>query len=214
MLRRLYPFAFTAIALSGLGVVLTVGLAGEYRATKSSQYFIELLWWPEYCHEHPDLRYCAGASFRGFVPRRFAKASDWGQVPTCANVTNSFRPDDNLLKLLPDEELLRSEWETHGSCSGLSQNAYFDHLAQAFKSVVIPRQFVRPDKDFPMSPERVKQAFAQANPDLSPPSGVFVFCRSGFLSAVQVQRLRNARAPNEVCSDTQVEILARMPLAE
>jgi ribonuclease T2 len=136
-----------------------------------------------------------------------------GQVQNCTATTKSFNPDRKLLSLLPDEALLRSQWDTHGACSGLSQSEYFDRLARVFKSVAIPRQFVSPDQDFRMSPDEIKQAFLRANRDFSS-DGFFVFCRSGFLSAIQIQRARNVAAPNGICEDSGVEVIARMPLAE
>lgn len=202
-----------ALAVSCLTLVLGAELGHQHRKASGEGYVLELLWWPEYCHEHPELRYCAGASFRGFVPREFAEISSGGQVQSCTATTKGFNPDKKLLSLLPDEVLLRSQWETHGACTGLSQSEYFERLAGAFRSVGIPRQFVRPDQDFRISPDEIKQAFLRANQDFSA-GGFFVLCRSGFLSAVQIQKARNVAAPNDVCKDSRVEVIARMPLAE
>jgi ribonuclease T2 len=213
MLRSFPRFLSLALALASLAVLLGAKLGNQNRKTSSHGYALELLWWPEYCHEHPKLRYCAGASFRGFVPRKFAEMSSDGQIQSCTATTRSFNPDTKLLSLLPDEALLRSQWDTHGACSGLSQGEYFDRLARAFKSVAIPRQFVSPDHDFRMSPDGVKQAFLRANRDFSP-DGFLVFCRLGFLSAIQIQRARSVAAPKGICDDSGVEVIARMPLAE
>ncbi len=213
MLWHFPRFPTFALAFTGLAVLLGAMLSAQHSKTGGSVYALELLWWPEYCHEHRELLYCAGASFRGFVPRDFAETSPDGQIPNCACTTKSFSPDKKLLNLVPDEVLLRSLWETHGSCSGLSQRGYFDSLAKAFKSVAVPERFVWPDAHFSMSPEEIKQAFLRANRDFSP-DGFFVFCRSGFLSAVQIKTARNVAAPDEICKDSSVEVIARMPLAE
>jgi ribonuclease T2 len=213
MLRHFPRFLLLALALTGLAALLGAKLGNQHRKTSSDGYALELLWWPEYCHEHSELRYCAGASFRGFVPGEFAEMSSDGRIQNCTATTKSFNPDKKLLSLLPDETLLRSQWDTHGACSGLSQSEYFDRLARAFKSVAIPRQFVWPDQDFQVSPDEIKQAFLRANRDFSA-DGFFVFCRAGFLSAVQIQRARNVAAPNGICKDSRVEVIARMPLAE
>jgi len=209
-LRRVLSLGVVLTAITG---VLALKSENEGREGARRGYALELLWWPEYCHEHPELRYCAGASFRGFVPVEFADISSNGQVETCAGAIKSFNPDRKLLSLLPDEALLRSQWDAHGTCSGLSQSKYFDHVAAAFKSVTIPRKFVLPDHDFRMSPDEIKQEFLQTNRGLSS-DALFVFCRSGFLSIVRIQTVRHAVPPRAICTDATVEIIARMPLAE
>lgn len=213
MMSHFSRFVPLALALTGLSLLVGAKLGHQQSKTSSDGYALGLLWWPEYCHQHPELRYCAGASFRGFVPREFAEISSNGRIQNCTATTKSFNPDNKLLGLLPDETLLRSAWDKHGTGSGLSQSMYFDRLTRAFESVAIPRVFVRPDRDFRMSPSEIKQAFLRVNRDLSP-DGFFVFCRSGFLSAVQIQRARNVPAPNGICKDSRVEVIARMPLAE
>ena len=147
------------------------------------------------------------------MPDKFVEMSSDEQVRNCTARTKIFNRDEKLLSLLPDERLLQSLWDTHGACSGLSQSEYFGRMARAFRSLAIPRQFVRPDRDFSISPGELKQVFLRANRDLSP-DGFFVFCRSGFVSAVQIERAVKTAAPNGICNDSRVEVIARMPLAE
>lgn len=205
--------SFAVVFLAGVSLLLGAKQPGERPTTTTGGYALELLWWPEYCHEHPELRYCAGASFRGFVPSDLAEISNDGKIKSCTTASTSFKPDEKLLSLLPDEVLLRSQWNKHGACSGLSQNAYFGRVTRIVKSLVIPKQFVQPDRDFQMSPSDIQQAFARGNRRLSA-DGILVFCRSGFLSSIQIQTARKVVVPNGVCKDAHVEVIARMPLAE
>lgn len=201
------------LSLAGLSLLLGANQPGQQPPTTSGGYALELLWWPEYCHEHPERRYCAGASFRGFVPGDLAEISSDGDIKNCMTAITGFDPDQKLFSLVPDEVLLRSQWDKHGTCSGLSQSAYFGRLTRILKSVVIPKQFVRPDRDFQMSPADVQQAFLRANRRFSP-DAIFVFCQSGFLSSIQIQTARKVVVPKGLCKDARVEIIARMPLAE
>lgn len=205
--------SLAALCLAGTVILPGARQADQHQLAKKHGYVLELLWWPEYCHEHPERRYCAGASFRGFVPSDLSEVSSTGDIKECTTTTTSFTPNQELLKLVPDEVLLRSEWDKHGACSGFPPTVYFGRLARVFKSVAIPKQFVWPDRDFQMSAAEIEQAFLRVNREISP-NGVFVFCRSGFLSSIQIQGGEKLVVPNGVCKDAHVEIIARMPLAE
>jgi ribonuclease I len=180
---------------------------------KHEAYILELLWWPEYCHDNPQLRYCAGASFQGFVLGAFIPLSDEGQVHKCEAHTESFRPDNQLLRVMPDETLLERQWKLYGACSGLSQTQYFDHLSRVYRSVRIPRDFISPKDHFEISVDQTKEEFLRKNVALSP-STLNVLCRSGFLSKIQIQRDSHMMKRTETCEYPRVKVIARMPLAE
>lgn len=187
-------------------------VAPSGRATHEG-YILELLWWPQYCHEHPQLRYCAGATFQGFVLGAFIPTSDEAQVQKCEAQIEAFRPDDKLLKVMPDETLLKAQWESYGACSGQSQTRYFDHLSRISRSVRIPKEFVSPKDHFEVSVSQTKEEFLSKNAALSP-GVLYVFCRSGFLSKVQIQKAPHLVKPTEACDLPRVKVIARMPLAE
>ncbi len=180
---------------------------------KTANYVAELLWWPDYCDESPDLRYCAGASFRGFVLGKFIPLQADGQSQSCGPHPATFKPDRRLLDLMPDERLQRTQWESYGACTGLSQSDYFEQLATLRKSVHIPRAFVSPDERFSMSTEEVRRQFLDSNRQLQP-AALFVFCNSGLLSAVQIRKGVHPAAPTDACDRSFVEVIALMPLAE
>ena len=176
-------------------------------------YILELLWWPEYCHENPQLRYCAGASFRGFVLGGFIPLSNDGQVHKCETQGQSFRLDNQLLKMMPDEMLLERQWTLFGACSGLSQTQYFNRLAKVYRSVHIPSKFISPKDHFEISVDQTKKEFLQRNTVLSA-GNLYVFCQSGFLSKIQVLRDSHVIKPAGTCDHPRVKVIARMPLAE
>ena len=180
---------------------------------KHEAYVLELLWWPEYCHDNPHLKYCAGASFQGFVLGAFIPLSQEGQIHRCETQTENFRPDNKLLKVMPDETLLETQWKLYGACSGLSQTRYFDHLSRIYKSVRIPKEFMSPNDHFEAGVSQIKEEFLQKNAAL-PPSALYVFCRSGFLSKVQIQKGSHMLKPTETCDLPRIKVIARMPLAE
>jgi ribonuclease T2 len=180
---------------------------------KREAYALELLWWPEYCHDNPQLKYCAGASFRGFVLGAFIPSSEEGQIHKCETQTENFKPDNKLLKVMPDETLLETQWKLYGACSGLSPTRYFDHLSRIYRSVRIPKEFISPNDHFEASVSQTKEEFLRKNAALSP-SALYVFCRSGFLSKVQILKGSHMVKPTETCDLPRVKVIARMPLAE
>jgi ribonuclease T2 len=181
--------------------------------SKDKAYMLDLLWWPEYCRGNPRLKYCAGASFRGFVLGAFIPLSDNGRIHTCETQAELFGPDNKLLKLMPDETLLRTQWKLYGACSGLSQTRYFDHLSQIYRSIRIPKAFISPTDHFEVSIDQIKKDFVQINPTLSRDS-LSVFCQSGFLSKVQVRKDSHMAKPTGACEYQRVQVIAKMPLAE
>lgn len=180
---------------------------------KHEGYILDLLWWPEYCHEHPRLRYCAGASFQGFVLGALIPISGEGQIQKCEARTESFRPDDKLLSVMPDVTLLRAQWEHYGACSGLSQSRYFDRLSRIYRSVRIPKEFIAPTDHFEASLSDTREALLQENARLSP-SALHVFCQSGLLSKIQIVKGSPLAEPSDTCGLPRIQVIARMPLAE
>jgi ribonuclease T2 len=64
-----------------------------------------------------------------------------------------------MLDLMPAERLIYHEWDEHGTCSGLSPEAYFDTIRKARNKVNIPPDFVGVKFVQRVSPGHVKEAF-------------------------------------------------------
>ena len=73
----------------------------------------------------------------------------------------------SMLDLMPSPRLIFHEWDRHGTCSGLSQAAYFEAVRKARAVVKIPAEFVALDKPITVKPDDVAEAFVKANPGLS-----------------------------------------------
>ena len=61
------------------------------------------------------------------------------------------------------------EWLQHGTCSGLSGDAYFALTRKTFQALNIPARLQAPSSSFSLAPKELKQAFEQANPNLNAP---------------------------------------------
>jgi ribonuclease T2 len=69
-----------------------------------------------------------------------------------------------MLNYLPTASLIQHEWQTHGTCSGLSVADYFAAVRKARDSVKIPDEFKAPTQVLNLGPPAIENAFAAANP--------------------------------------------------
>jgi ribonuclease T2 len=91
----------------------------------------------------------------------------------------------SMLDIMPSPGLVFHEWDTHGTCSGLSPRAYFDSVRKARAVVKIPERFIDLSNYTTVSPGEVEEAFVQANPGLSR-NAIAVTCDSRRLNEVRV----------------------------
>jgi ribonuclease T2 len=91
----------------------------------------------------------------------------------------------SMLDMMPARGLIYSEWDKHGTCSGLNPRAYFDTIRKARALVKIPEPYIEPERPLTVSPDQIEEAFVQANPGL-PRDGIAVTCDSRRLSEVRI----------------------------
>lgn len=91
----------------------------------------------------------------------------------------------SMLDLMPAPRLVFNEWDRHGTCSGMSAQAYFDTVRHARGAVKIPPDYVDPQRLLTVSPNAVEDAFIKANPALAP-GDIAVECDKKRLTEVRV----------------------------
>jgi len=90
-----------------------------------------------------------------------------------------------MLPLMPSRGLIIHEWHTHGACSGLGAEAYFNTVERAFRSVRIPEAYRSPDGMLTVDPVQLKRAFVGANAGLRE-ADLAVECSGRYLREVRV----------------------------
>lgn len=90
-----------------------------------------------------------------------------------------------MLDLMPARRLVYHEWDTHGTCSGLSPRAYFELVRKARASVTIPAEFTDVQDYRTVAPHDIQEAFAKANPGATTGS-VTITCSGRRLGEVRL----------------------------
>jgi ribonuclease T2 len=91
----------------------------------------------------------------------------------------------SMLDLMPAPRLIFNEWDKHGTCSGLSANAYFDTVRKARAAIKIPPEYAELKEPLTVTPAAVEDAFIKANPGLSQ-NGLAIECSRNRMSEVRL----------------------------
>jgi ribonuclease T2 len=191
MVSRVGQLTAAAVALLA---VLSVARAQEQRQNQPGQfdfYVLSLSWSPSFCEAAgergtPPQQQCATRPYsfvvHGLWPQYEHGFPEFCQVPAPRldrNIVSS------MLDLMPAARLIFQQWDKHGTCSGLSPNAYFETVRKVRAVVKIPPEFVGPSEILTVTPDDVEEAFVKANPGLAR-DAVAVTCDSRRLSEVRI----------------------------
>jgi ribonuclease T2 len=91
----------------------------------------------------------------------------------------------SMLDLMPAPGLIFSEWDKHGTCSGMSARSYFETIRKARAIVKIPEQFIELAEPKTIAPGDIEDAFVKANPGLGN-DAIAVTCDRTRLSEVRI----------------------------
>ncbi len=179
---------FAALLLALAAPVQAAGTAGDF-----DFYVLSLSWSPTYCatDERPNQAECAlrlAFTVHGFWPEY-----ESGYPEYCpSNMPRRVRDATvaAISDLMPSVGLINHEWQKHGVCSGLNQDAYFDTMRRAYEKVAVPPALKLPKSDVRTAPRAIEQAFIGLNPRLVE-SGIAVTCTRGMLDEVRICLTRN-----------------------
>ena len=149
-------------------------------------YVLALSWSPDYCATRPDdTQQCTKRL--GFVLHGLWPQYTNGYPESCSSTRLDNRVKDQFAAIYPSPFLIRHEWDKHGTCSGLTQDAYFSLSARVKSAVKIPADYQRPAQPFKTSVAQLQSAFNKTNPGI-PASAVAVACSGGgrFLQEVRI----------------------------
>lgn len=138
-------------------------------------YALVLSWSPSFCAEgtHGDSPQCADNAPR---PYNFVLHGLWPQYgkgwpQDCAVGQRPYVQDrliNQMLDIMPAKKLIIHEYSKHGTCSGLSPDAYFALARKLYTSVKLPERFQSPGAWQTVTPEEVVDDFIKNNPQIKP----------------------------------------------
>ncbi|MEW6449326.1 MAG: ribonuclease T2 [Pseudomonadota bacterium] len=187
-------------AVASLIVVTALGSASAQNTRDGSQhqpgrfdfYVLALSWSPSFCQDTEERgrnggQQCSTARPYSFVVHGLWPQYDRGFPQRCEVPAPRLNRElmTSMLDLMPAPRLVYHEWDTHGTCSGLGANAYFDLVRKARETVKVPETYSLPDKALSVAPDEIEEAFVKANPGLSR-GAIAVTCNSTRLSEVRI----------------------------
>jgi ribonuclease T2 len=150
-------------------------------------YLLSLSWAPTYCLTHPDDGAECSSKGYGFVLHGLWPQYDGGGYPE--QCQTDYRLSDEAAakgrSIYPSARLMSHEWQTHGTCSGLTAVEYFRTADRATVAVKIPAEFDAPRSDLALRAGQVLDLFQAANPGL-PAGSVAVACSRAIVSEIRI----------------------------
>lgn len=175
-----------------------------------SFYVLSLSWSPTYCaseegaRDHMQCRSGRPFAFivHGLWPQR---TSDWPEFCPSSEPQRVDNPTiDAMLDIMPSPGLIGHQWRKHGTCTGLTQAAYFALVRRAHDAIAIPPQFRVVTDHLTLSPAEIRRAFIDANPGMSN-AMVTVTCSGKELDEVRICLSRDLSPINCSASVTRAE---------
>jgi ribonuclease T2 len=195
-LRRTAPYLAAFVAL-----VLAAGAAtyedGPERASHHAQpgafdyYVLVLGWSPTYCLRKGDTRHdpqCDTKRAHDFVLHGLWPQYAKGWPEDCYAGKRPWVPAHVIAAMgdiMPSKGLIIHEYKTHGTCSGLSPEDYFDDVRSLYDQVSVPASYDDPETQRFLSPAKIEAEFLAVNPWLQPDM-IAVSCRGGKLHDVRL----------------------------
>ncbi len=174
-----------ALLLTGPAAAQEEGESGVF-----DFYVLALTWSPGYCASaepgESPLQCGSGRPF-AFVLHGLWPQYERGYPVNCPDLHAPLPASlvRDQLDITPSEGLVRHEWRKHGTCTGLTPEAYFDLAREAYDSIEIPKRYHALETYLGTTPRAIEEAFISANPALDP-DGVSIRCKRRDLIEVRV----------------------------
>ena len=124
-------------------------------------YTLSLSWSPEFCRSHPGNKEPQCNQHREFIVHGLWPECGTGNPQNCKDGGPVDAIDKNkIYAYMPSDFLIQHEWDTHGTCSGLTRSAYFDLTGNLFAKLKFPQLSGAPKAD------KIEALFMENNPGL------------------------------------------------
>ncbi|CAD7033702.1 ribonuclease [Pseudorhizobium endolithicum] len=172
-------------------VLVLLATAGTVKAQSFDFYVLSLSWSPTYCATQRDARrspQCGSDESFGFIVHGLWPQYEKGYPEFCSSREPNRVPralGEPMFDIMPSMGLIGHQWRKHGSCTGLTQRAYFEAVRRAFERIRIPPDLAEGEERLTLSPSEVERKFTEANPGMGP-RGIAVRCERRRLEEVRI----------------------------
>lgn len=194
LLAAVSPAAASAQALSCAAPATLPPIHPELPSDREPQrllpiggYTLAVTWAPEYCYSHkrePNAQFECGAAQFGFALHGLWPDGIGPEWPQYCKSTALLPPATLRQNICytPSAQLLQHEWSKHGTCTGLSPDAYFARSTGLYGRLHFPDLLGM--SRGATSAGAVAQAIAAANPGITPDMMRVTATRDGWLDEV------------------------------
>ena len=181
-------------------------------------YVLSLSWSPLYCadaqHASRDPDQCSQGRRYAFVTHGLWPNNDQPPHPGDCGGTSNVPANlvSQMIGIMPSPALIRHEWRTHGTCSGLNVTDYFATVRAAYRLVNIPQRYRSPSDDLVVPAATLRKDFYDANRGI-PQQAVRFDCTGRNLREVRVCLTSDLKprpcspAVRDTCGDRPVTLL-------
>jgi ribonuclease T2 len=193
-----FLMSFGLLVVAALSGIATAGMASAQDRRQNAPgefdyYVLSLSWSPSFCEEASERgnsgrsqAQCGGRPF-SFVVHGLWPQYEHGFPEYCQRPSPRLDRTimTSMLDLMPAPGLIYSEWDKHGTCSGLGERVYFETVRKARAAVKIPEEYLQLSDTKTVAPSEIEDAFVKVNPGLST-SAIAVTCNRTRLSEVRI----------------------------
>ena len=147
-------------------------------------YALVLSWSPSFClaqdGAHASDPQCSARRPYAFVVHGLWPQYDKGWPSNCGAGNEPRVPRqivDDVIDAIPTEKLMNHEWQTHGTCSGLTVGNYFGLARALYKGISIPPKYANLTAPLEVTVPDLRSDLLRANPQLQS-SMIAVDCES------------------------------------
>jgi ribonuclease T2 len=199
-------------------LAVTLFMSSKAQAQQTFDYYLlNLSWSPQYCatDPNPDQLQCGPDKHFGFVVHGlWPQRQNGGWPQDCSAEVVPDQQINSMLDIMPSRKLVKHEWKTHGSCSGLGVNGYFQAVRQSFTALTIPERYRNPQKAFVVQKKDFIAEFLAANPGLKE-NMIALNCTKSSIKEVGICLDKDAKTPracgslNFQCKTSELRFTAK-----
>ncbi|WP_370231683.1 ribonuclease T [Cognatishimia sp.] len=177
--------------LALIAVILSTPLRAEGERSGAFDYYVlALSWSPNWCRLEGDARQsdqCKPGTGFGWILHGLWPQYHQGWPSYCptAKAPPSRRMTADMADIMGTSGLAWHQWKKHGTCAGLSTEAYFDLSREAYARVTRPEVLRKLKDPVTLPASLIEEAFLAENPELEP-DGITITCKQGLIQEARI----------------------------